>query len=513
MRILCRVVNHAGLISVLSPLTVVSHPPSQSLSASASVSRGNLPGSVFQRRRKRQKLTQLIFTLLLPCADAALWLGCYFGLSQLSGSYNIITPPSYLIPMGMLMGCLMNVGGYRPKTDFISLRYASEHLIACLFALFASTIVVYFFVSFGPHATSSRAIFMASVFLFAPGSLLVRRGISFLNQGDRSKTKFLIIADEKIGPIFHKAYEESGQLQSVRYVAAQKELRGKPVAGEGTPAPFVEAAHLLPHLDRESAADYEAVVVAADLSKIDANILHRLGVINFEEIPVYTMETFYESYWKRIPIDLISPSWPLESEFNLVQHSVYGSVKRLLDVLTALVVLIIAAPFLMMVALAILILDGRPVFYSQPRTGLHQKVFTLFKFRTMKVDSDKGDGYTREGDARITALGSFLRKTRLDEFPQLWNVLFGDMSMIGPRAEWTRLVEDYERQIPNYHFRHLVRPGITGWAQVNYPYGANLADTMQKLSFDLFYIRNFSLRLDAEVLLKTLHVMSFGKGR
>jgi lipopolysaccharide/colanic/teichoic acid biosynthesis glycosyltransferase len=110
-------------------------------------------------------------------------------------------------------------------------------------------------------------------------------------------------------------------------------------------------------------------------------------------------------------------------------------------------------------------------------------------------------------------LGALLRKTRLDELPQLWNVLRGDMSMIGPRAEWVKLVRGYEQEIPHYHYRHLVRPGITGWAQVNYPYGASLEDTLQKFSYDLYYIRNFSLRLDAEVVLKTLHTMIFGKGQ
>ena len=131
----------------------------------------------------------------------------------------------------------------------------------------------------------------------------------------------------------------------------------------------------------------------------------------------------------------------------------------------------------------------------------------------MRQGSDLGDRYTRENDSRVTPLGLFLRKSRLDELPQLWNVLLGDMSIIGPRPEWVKLVEDYEVVIPNYHFRHLVRPGITGWAQVNYPYGASLEDTLQKLSYDLYYIRNSCLRLDAEVLLKTLHIMSFGKGR
>jgi len=399
------------------PLSAVSSSPSKSVTQDVRDSLGFSAGSAFLRRRKRQKFSQVLFSLLLPCADVGLWMGCYFGISRFTGSYNVITPPSYLIPMAMLMGSLMMVGGYRPKTDFVSLRYASEHLIACLFALFAGAIAVYFLISFGPNATSSRAIFVSSVLLFGPGSLLIRRWISLLNQGDASRSKFLVIADDTIGPVFHRAYSSSGQPQSVRYVAAQKELRGRPVAGEGTPAPFVEAAHLSPHLDRESAADYEAVVVAADLSRIDPKILQRLGVINFEEMPVYTMETFYETYWKRIPIELIAPSWPLESEFNLVQHSAYGSIKRLLDVLTALSLLIIASPFLTLVALAILILDGRPVFYSQQRTGLHQKVFTLFKFRTMRVDSDKGECYTRVGDARVTPSARFSAGPGWTSFP------------------------------------------------------------------------------------------------
>jgi lipopolysaccharide/colanic/teichoic acid biosynthesis glycosyltransferase len=124
-----------------------------------------------------------------------------------------------------------------------------------------------------------------------------------------------------------------------------------------------------------------------------------------------------------------------------------------------------------------------------------------------------GDVYTRKGDDRVTRVGRVLRATRLDEVPQLWNVLRGEMSLIGPRAEWDRLVDRYQREIPCYHFRHLVKPGVTGWAQVNYPYGANMEDTMRKLEYDLYYIRHFSFRLDLTIVLKTVHVMLFGKGR
>ena len=130
----------------------------------------------------------------------------------------------------------------------------------------------------------------------------------------------------------------------------------------------------------------------------------------------------------------------------------------------------------------------------------------------MRDSGAGGDPYTRPGDARITRVGRWLRSARLDELPQLWNVLRGDMSLIGPRAEWDRLVAEYERDIPCYHFRHLVKPGITGWAQVNYRYGSGVEDTLRKLEYDLYYIRNFSFMLDASIVLKTLHVMLHRKG-
>ena len=153
------------------------------------------------------------------------------------------------------------------------------------------------------------------------------------------------------------------------------------------------------------------------------------------------------------------------------------------------------------------------MFFFQQRVGRNHVLFPLVKLRTMRVEPEDGDLYTRQDDPRITRVGRFLRTSRLDELPQLWNVLRGDMSLIGPRAEWDRLVAGYEREIPCYHFRHLVKPGITGWAQVNYPYGASTEDTIRKLEYDLYYIRHFSFRLDATIVLKTIHIMLFGKGR
>jgi lipopolysaccharide/colanic/teichoic acid biosynthesis glycosyltransferase len=159
-------------------------------------------------------------------------------------------------------------------------------------------------------------------------------------------------------------------------------------------------------------------------------------------------------------------------------------------------------------------LDSRgPAIFRQIRIGRDGNPFMLFKFRTMRIGSDSGSLYTAKNDSRITRLGGFLRRTRIDELLQLLNVIRGDMSIIGPRAEWIKCVEKYDGRIPFYGYRHLVRPGITGWAQVSYPYGESQADALEKLKFDLYYIRNFSLSLDIAIVLKTLHIMLFAKGR
>jgi exopolysaccharide biosynthesis polyprenyl glycosylphosphotransferase len=469
----------------------------------------SLPKKRSGRRRKRRWL----FALFIAVCDILIWLGFYFGISTATGSYNIINFQSVVLPCVLMMLSIGLVGAYRNRTDFASLRYASEHLIASLFGYVVSAFALYVVASFGPDPTSSRAIFTLSVFLFGVSTLVVRRFFWFTRHHSDEAGKFVVIVDDRIGPQFYREYLKSGQQQQVRYLAASQDLVGSHVDGEGTPLLRVEASHLLPHFDRESGVHYEAIVLAADATTLDPYVIQRLGVIHFEEMPVYSMETFYENYWSKVPLELIGPAWPLEADFVLVQHSVYSSIKRVLDFIVACAVFVLLLPLILIVMIAIKLTEGGPVFYTQERVGLHRVPFNLYKFRTMLPGSDRGESYTREKDERVTRLGSLLRKTRIDELPQLWNVIKGDMSMIGPRAEWSRLVSEYERQIPYYHFRHLVRPGISGWAQVNYPYGASLQDTLEKLSYDLYYIRNFSIRLDAEVLLKTLHVIFFGKGR
>jgi len=188
--------------------------------------------------------------------------------------------------------------------------------------------------------------------------------------------------------------------------------------------------------------------------------------------------------------------------------------KRLLDVSIALLMLCVGLPIMAVVALAILLESGLPVIYVQERVGLHGKPFRLYKFRSMRQNAE-GDGqpvWATKADQRVTRLGRFLRQTRLDELPQLFNVLLGDMSLVGPRPERPAFVNALEQEIPFYALRHQVKPGITGWAQICFPYGASSEDARQKLQYDLYYLKNYSLFLDLNILCLTLQVVLWGKG-
>ena len=232
-------------------------------------------------------------------------------------------------------------------------------------------------------------------------------------------------------------------------------------------------------------------------------------------IVIFDLLTFFEKETSRVNIDLLHPSWIYYSPgFHLGVASLYA--KRLLDILASLLMMIIFSPFFILVTLASLIESkGRdPIFYHQVRVGKDGRHFRVFKFRSMRTDAES-DGVARwatSNDSRVTALGAFIRKTRLDELPQLYNVLRGDMSLVGPRPERPEFVLDLEKNIPYYRERHRMKPGLTGWAQLRYQYGSTLEDAKQRLQYDLYYVKNSNLFLDIVILLETVEVVLMGKG-
>jgi sugar transferase (PEP-CTERM system associated) len=232
-------------------------------------------------------------------------------------------------------------------------------------------------------------------------------------------------------------------------------------------------------------------------------------------IRVVEAASLYETLSGRIPLGDLRPSWLIFST-GFSKPRLLKNVKRMGEVALASLGLLLAAPVLLLVALAVKLSSPGPVLYRQVRVGEERRLFEVLKFRTMRQDAEAASGpvwATAEDDPRVTWVGKVLRKLRLDELPQLWNVLRGDMSFVGPRPERPHFVEKLEKVIPYYDERHAVKPGITGWAQVKFPYGSTLEDAEEKLEFDLYYVKHMSLLLDVAIVLETFKVMVMGRGR
>ena len=232
-------------------------------------------------------------------------------------------------------------------------------------------------------------------------------------------------------------------------------------------------------------------------------------------VAVTELAEFFEREAGKIKMDLTNPSWLVFSDgFNI--SPVRRTVKRSFDLAMASLVMLVAWPFMLLTVLAIRLESGRnaPILYRQERVGENGKAFAVIKFRSMRTDAER-DGVARwatKNDDRVTRVGRFIRKTRLDELPQLWNVLRGDMSIIGPRPERPQFVDDFNTRIRYYSLRHCVKPGLTGWAQLRYPYGSSFEDAVEKLKFDLFYVKNHNFAFDLAILIQTVEVVLFGRG-
>lgn len=223
---------------------------------------------------------------------------------------------------------------------------------------------------------------------------------------------------------------------------------------------------------------------------------------------------FYEREQGLISLDNITPSWLVFSD-GFSQGGLRAFQKRVFDLISSALLLLTTWPLMLLTALAIYLESGfkRPIFYRQLRVGENGVPFYVFKFRSMKIDAEKnGAQWAQEKDNRVTRVGALIRKCRVDELPQIYNVFKGEMSFVGPRPERPEFVESFEKKIAYYQERHRVKPGITGWAQLCYPYGASEYDTIQKLQYDLYYVKNYSMFLDFSIMLNTIEVVLWGKG-
>jgi sugar transferase (PEP-CTERM system associated) len=254
------------------------------------------------------------------------------------------------------------------------------------------------------------------------------------------------------------------------------------------------------------------VVVALDDRR--GSPLGPLLEARMEGIKITNYLTFWERETRRVNLKALDPSWLIYSDGFRIGTAMNAMLKRALDVLASVALLLLTLPTMLLVALAIRFDSAGPIFYRQERIGRHGVPFNIYKFRTMRADAESSGipQWAMAHDPRITRVGLILRLLRLDELPQVLNVLRGDMSFVGPRPERPFFVQSLTQDIPFYSERHRVRPGITGWAQINYPYGASIEDARAKLSYDLYYIKNYSLLFDLLIILSTAQAVLFNKG-
>ena len=266
--------------------------------------------------------------------------------------------------------------------------------------------------------------------------------------------------------------------------------------------------------------DVERCAVSEGADRVVLSLSERRGGTPIKELlrlkfvgmKIEEAHDMYERTTGRILLDHLSPSWLILAD-GFRQSRLILAAKRTTDIIVSIVGLVLALPFMAVIALAVFLESGAPVLFRQARIGLNGKQFEILKFRSMRNEPvPKAASWTSDSDPRITRVGRFIRKFRLDELPQLISVLRGDMSLVGPRPEQPSLAEMLEEQIPYYGQRHSLRPGITGWAQVKYGYGATVEETKIKLEHDLFYIKHLSMPLDLAIIFETAKVLLSGRG-
>jgi sugar transferase (PEP-CTERM system associated) len=267
--------------------------------------------------------------------------------------------------------------------------------------------------------------------------------------------------------------------------------------------------------------DIPAIVRARGVDQVVVSLADARGKLPMEKLLDLKLQgvrfehlaSVYEKYTGKIAVESLRPSWLIFSE-GFRSSRLQDLAKRILDITIALTGLVVLAPVMVLIAIAVRLSSSGPVLYHQQRVGRQGRVFVLHKFRSMHANAERESGavWAQSGDSRVTSIGRFLRRTRLDEIPQMWNVLWGDMSLVGPRPERPEFVKSLTVQIPYYGQRHIVRPGLTGWAQVRYTYGASIEDALMKLQYDLYYIKNRTLAFDLFIMAKTVKTVLMRKG-
>lgn len=433
---------------------------------------------------------------------------------------NLLAPPStasslaiqrhlvaVLLP-GIVNPVLMYSLGLYDRWLMEDLRRALPRIAAC-FALSAPVVVTSLAVNLGtsPNGAWELLLFFlscpAAAFL---GVLAARVSYVAITRTTVAPHRVLVVGTGRLAAELECLMPQSRHTDSVivGYVPLLAEMASVP---EARTIPL--GASLL-----QTARDNRVGEIVVALDDRRGVPLQPLLDARMEGITITSYLSFWEREARRVNLQALDPSWLIYSDGFRLRAVTNVVLKRVLDICASLALLVLTLPTLVLAAIAVRLDSPGPIFYKQQRVGRHGSEFMIYKFRTMRVDAEKSGvpQWAAARDPRITRVGSFLRMTRIDELPQIMNVLRGDMSFVGPRPERPFFVQSLSAEIPFYSERHRVRPGITGWAQINYPYGASIEDAKAKLSYDLYYIKNYSFMFDLLIILSTAHAVFFKKG-
>jgi len=401
--------------------------------------------------------------------------------------------------------CLGAMGLYEPRMR----EGTAGILLRTLGGFTAATLVMSAIFYFLPELHLWRGIYFYTALVALTANLASRGAFTSLTDLDQFKSRVLVYGAGQAASTITSSMRRKADRQGFSIVGFVR-VNGEDEKVEGERV--INLRQPLAEYVRQTEIDQ--VVVALD-DRRAALPMEELFNARLDGVQVYDLVQFFEREAGKILVDFVTPGWMAFTD-GFKSSAASSILKRWSDIAFSFVLLMFSWPIMLLTALAIWLEDGfgAPVFFRQNRVGQGGKVFQVMKFRSMTVDAE-GDGKARwatANDSRVTRVGNFIRKTRIDELPQILNVLAGDMAFIGPRPERPEFVRQLAERIPYYNARHCVKPGITGWAQLCYPYGASENDARQKLQYDLYYVKNHSLFLDFMICLTTVEVVLFGKG-
>jgi lipopolysaccharide/colanic/teichoic acid biosynthesis glycosyltransferase len=491
---------------------------------------------------------------LIICLPVTL---CLFVGKPLLGKPLVVLDPVLYIIVLVILGGLYLANTYHPDNQIAGLRAPARIILSNLVIGIFSTILIYLSDSWQYDLTLWRIVLPASLATFTIWAVISRLLAANWERSHMQRSRWLILGGNDSAKKFcqnflakhpfarlvvlTEAAEERDTAeicQSAGVVGSVAEDVMGGVARNNQNASTITSTLISDKVSNKNFSDNKnfnnvgnnvgnlndlkkwasqpwSGVFVATTGELSNNQAQELMPLRLQGIPVYRLPQAYESFWFKLPSSLLEDTWfAFSSGFNLLPGGFSLKLKRIIDVIFAALLLLFLSPLMLLTALVIKLDSPGPILYSQLRTGLHSQQFRVYKFRSMYQDAEqRGAQWTSLRDPRITRIGNLLRLSRIDELPQIWNVLRGEMSLIGPRPERPEFDSQLKREIPYYDLRYLVRPGITGWAQVLYPYGASVEDAYEKLAYDLYYIKNYSLWLDIAIVFKTIRVVFLGKGR